>query len=1732
MNQYHNVILNGLPQRFKRLRLALAGWVRTVCVVAAGILFLTAGPGRAGNTYFNVPGGSDITMLEMCWPYPNGGVYNPWVMASVSSSGATSMPFYFGDVMPDSNGASQMNYSFWPISNPLNPGDQPTVVYTATNMFSPVGDTGEGVAGHAGGVWAFQTNQWYRYVLRVWTPADGTTNLGYMGGWIRWPDGSWHHCATVETPFTATGITGADGFQENFGSSTTPWQTQYRNCYYHLSGSWAAANQFTAGANGGWLVNAGVISNGTVAYLECCPSNNTVGYVGTPFNNDIPLTMTNQPAAPTFDPLIVTNATAAVYGGQVLVQWQVPPVSSPQLGCKIEVFNNSNYTGSAAVTWFDRNPETKLMVLAIPGVTTPYVRLTVSDIFNNTNAPVLITPSITTLNPATNVTGTVSGLGYAYYQSATNYGVLPNFAALTPALRGAVNNPDLTPRLTRTDYAFNYNGFLNVPTNGLYTFTLNSYDGSQLLVDGATVINNDGEHSLGSQVGVVGLAAGWHALTVQYFMDTDNGYAYDDVMSLAWAGPGLAETNIPDSAYGRVPAVGEPVISLVSPAGGGTMDGSNVVMSAAVTSNGVSVTAVQFYAAGSCLAQTTAAPYAGNVFFGNSPTNTYVRARLVYNGTNTLDSPALVFATTNMNLGPWQFAPLDEHVYPAAAKVAGGTLTLTGDSINLLGWQVASNCTLVAHLAGFENSGAAPDGSTPPLTQCGIILRGNTNDTVGYPLGNSDYGTRFAAVYGESGGGGTYFQDDTMKNGGGAYGSANLGGTNTWFKLVRTGDLFTSYVSPDGTNWTWANTNTLTGIGYTIYAAMFTYTLQSLNPIIPQASLDNFNLSGNVAGAPSASIMPGSASVYTGQSASFTSTAIGNPPLTWQWADDGVAIPGATNSTLTLTNLQPGNSGVYSLTIADSDGSTTGSGAMVTVSSLPTGTANYAAAVVSNTPYAYWHLNETSGTTAADSSGNGRNGTYAHAILGQAGPQPPSFPGFWATNLAAGFNGTNSGVSCGTAASLSGATDFSVTAWIKTTATSNGVVIQQRDGSGNGYNGEYGLSVNGTVNFYVSSNAISQFSITPAQAVNDGQWHHLAAVRSGTIGYVYIDGALAGSGAGTERLLNPTAATYLGYDQRNGNSYFNGTIGDVAIFGQALSAAAVQGIYSAGVVPPPSLVTLTAPANGASFYGPTNLALGATVNTNGHTLNYVQFYNGTNLLGQVGGTPANLVWSNLAPGTYTVLAQAGYDGTNGTTSAPAVITVAPVVAITAQPQSQTNLAGSTVSFSVGAGGAPPLAYQWWFNHALIPGATNAVLTLTNCQAGQSGNYLVTVTAGIFSNASVTSSPAALAVYPPPASPAAVLTNGPVAYWRLNETNGTTAYDSSPNGNNATYANCGLGLAGPQPPAFPGFDPENLAVNFNGSNSRMACPAAVSVNGAANFTVLAWVKTTATNGGAIIQQRDGSGAGYAGEYQLAVNGTVSFYVYSNNYQFNLTTTRTVNDGNWHQIAGVRSGTGGYIYIDGTLAKSGSGTVQSLNPSIATWIGYDERDGNYYFNGLLDEVAVFSNALSSATIQGIYQQATNRLAVYDQLNYTPGANGTLTGTAVQTVTNGGNGTAVTAVANTGYHFVNWTDGSTANPRTDTGVTNNLAVMANFAQNNQPGVVLSPRITSARMAANGASFTLACTGSASQAYVLMSASNLTSPVWLPMLTNTANGTGLCNFTDLQVSNISRRFYRITVP
>jgi hypothetical protein len=89
-------------------------------------------------------------------------------------------------------------------------------------------------------------------------------------------------------------------------------------------------------------------------------------------------------------------------------------------------------------------------------------------------------------------------------------------------------------------------------------------------------------------------------------------------------------------------------------------------------------------------------------------------------------------------------------------------------------------------------------------------------------------------------------------------------------------------------------------------------------------------------------------------------------------------------------------------------------------------------------------------------------------------------------------------------------------------------------------------------------------------------------------------------------------------------------------------------------------------------------------------------------------------------------------------------------AIVSQPVSQTGFRSNSVTFSVTASGATPLAYQWFFNSNVLAGATNTTLPLVNLQTNQAGSYFVVVTNGF---GGVTSSIATLTVLtnaqPPP-----------------------------------------------------------------------------------------------------------------------------------------------------------------------------------------------------------------------------------------------------------------------------------------------------------------------------------------------------------------------------------------------
>ena len=141
----------------------------------------------------------------------------------------------------------------------------------------------------------------------------------------------------------------------------------------------------------------------------------------------------------------------------------------------------------------------------------------------------------------------------------------------------------------------------------------------------------------------------------------------------------------------------------------------------------------------------------------------------------------------------------------------------------------------------------------------------------------------------------------------------------------------------------------------------------------------------------------------------------------------------------------------------------------------------------------------------------------------------------------------------------------------------------------------------------------------------------------------------------------------------------------------------------------------------------------------------------------------------------------------------------------------------------------------------------------------------------------------------------------------------------------------------------------------------------------------------------------------------------------------------------------AGAGGSVMPASALVASGGNASFTFTP-----------DAHFHFNIDSDNcggTATFNPATGVYAVGGITHACTVSVTFAIDaftLAYTAGSNGSLTGNVSQVVNYGSSGTAVTPVPNTGYHFVKWSDNSTANPRTDSNVTANLSVTAQFAIN----------------------------------------------------------------------------------
>ncbi len=569
-----------------------------------------------------------------------------------------------------------------------------------------------------------------------------------------------------------------------------------------------------------------------------------------------------------------------------------------------------------------------------------------------------------------------------------------------------------------------------------------------------------------------------------------------------------------------------------------------------------------------------------------------------------------------------------------------------------------------------------------------------------------------------------------LTNGGTNTISWTLSNTSTWLNVSSSSGTLSS--GGPSTGVTVSLNTSASNLAVGTYTATLWFT--NVNDGLGQSR--QFGLS--VIAPPTITVQPANEAVVEGTTASFVVNATGGLPLAYQSQcngtnlSDGGNIFGSATTSLMVSNVSIANTGNYSVIVTNLAGTTTSSNVALTLMpSAPIITrqpanqtttvgksAGFSVSVIGTTPYYYqWNFNGTNITDATNSTliltgvQQTQSGNYAVLVTNSVGStlssnanltvypaaisfffddfNGPALNGIWQTNLPNAYCGSFPNGSA-EIASYAGAPNYSF-------GTLNTItVLNMNDNIGPLQRCGWSTITYFAVNNFRYEARFNTLTISPTNSID---------------GFFEI------------WILNAT----------NNNLYdivspFAGGFGsDLYMF----FGSSVDGTYT---------------KNSYTFANNTwyRLVLECLPGQNMHAA--LCDDNDNELIGYTFNHDASV----YGPGFQLALSQAV--GASGTPhpSAVAVDYVSLVSGfppvITTQPKSQMAVTGTNVTFTVGASGTLPLNYQWNFNGAGIPGATNSTLTLSNVQSSATGNYFVVVT-NVYG--SVTSSNAALVVGTPP-----------------------------------------------------------------------------------------------------------------------------------------------------------------------------------------------------------------------------------------------------------------------------------------------------------------------------------------------------------------------------------------------
>lgn len=460
-------------------------------------------------------------------------------------------------------------------------------------------------------------------------------------------------------------------------------------------------------------------------------------------------------------------------------------------------------------------------------------------------------------------------------------------------------------------------------------------------------------------------------------------------------------------------------------------------------------------------------------------------------------------------------------------------------------------------------------------------------------------------------------------------------------------------------------------------------------------------------GYPTIYIPPASGSYVVGTNVNLSVAAVGATPLGFQWRKDGLALTGATNVTLNLTNVTLDDAGYYDIVLTNYFGSATSTKAVLQV--LPP----HAPSIRVNNGLAVGTVTVT--TSATISIGGGFSGGLIFYTLDGSNP----------TTSSSLYNSPVTLTNSQTVRAMSLSADFSQSS----EAPAISVLVLPVYALATSVSGSGTVLLNPAGGVYASNSVVS----VTAQASANWAFNHWGGDLAGTSNptNLTLNGARSIQAVFVPTAYPLTLATPGG--------------GSVTANGQVIAA---NTYYPTG-----SIVALQAtPVGGWSFMrwqgttnstaNPLSLAMSQTQN--------VQAVFGTMVSSNISGAggivmsvanpvPFGTVLTNTAvpaPGYYFVAWSGAVSGTNNpatfavTSATPTVGALfAPVVFqpfVTAPPTNQIVVSGAAANFTVSAGGTAPLSYQWYSSVGPIPTATNSTLTIAPALTNNTGNYFAVV----------------------------------------------------------------------------------------------------------------------------------------------------------------------------------------------------------------------------------------------------------------------------------------------------------------------------------------------------------------------------------------------------------------------